>query len=87
MERGGDAGCAEPGGDVADGCAVAVVEVVAGGEDFDGLGSAPVQGVEQAGVEALLEEDVGGQGGLHQFLRYSSGEVKCAGGGRLESER
>ncbi len=73
VERGGDACVAEPCGDVAYGGAVAVVEVVAGGDDFDGLGSAPVQGVEQAGVEALLEEDVGGHGGLHQFLKYSSG--------------
>jgi hypothetical protein len=30
-----------------------------------------VEGVEQAGVETLLEEDVGGEGGLHHFLRYS----------------
>jgi hypothetical protein len=30
-----------------------------------------VEGVEQAGVEALLEEDVGGKSGLHHFLRYS----------------
>jgi hypothetical protein len=30
-----------------------------------------VEGVEQAGVEALLEEDVGGDGGLHHLLRYS----------------
>jgi len=32
VERGGDAGVAEPGGDVADGGTVGVVEVVAGGE-------------------------------------------------------
>jgi hypothetical protein len=37
-----------------------------------------VQGIEQAGVEALLEEDVGGQGGLHHLLKYSSaGECGC----------
>ena len=71
VERGGDAGGAEPGGDVADGGAVAVVEVVAGGEDLDSLGAGFVEGVEQAGVEALLEEDVGGEGGLHHLLRYS----------------
>jgi hypothetical protein len=47
--------------------------VVAGGEDFDGLCAAVVQGVEQAGVQALLEEDVSGQGGLHHYLRYRSG--------------
>ena len=84
MERGCDAGVAEPCSDVADGGAVAVVEVVAGGDDFDGLGSAPVQGIEQAGVEALLEEDVGGETGLHHLLRYSSGGPSA---GRLESER
>ena len=67
VECGGNARVAEPCGDVADGGAVAVVEVVAGGDDFDGLGSAPVQGIEQAGVEALLEEDVGGDGGLHHL--------------------
>jgi hypothetical protein len=36
------------------------------------LGAGFVEGVEQAGMEALLEEDVGGEGGLHQLLRYSS---------------
>jgi hypothetical protein len=45
---------------VADRGAVAVVEVVAGGEDLDSLCARFVEGVEQAGVEALLEEDVGG---------------------------
>jgi hypothetical protein len=59
VERGGDFVEAEPGGDVADGGAVGVIEVVAGGEELDGLGSAAVKGVEQAGVQALLEEDVG----------------------------
>jgi hypothetical protein len=76
MERSGDAIGAEPGGDVADGGAVAVVEVVAGGKDLDGLDTIGragfVEGVEQAGVEALLEEDVGGEGRLHHLLRYSS---------------
>jgi hypothetical protein len=72
VERGGDAGVAEPRGDVADGGAVAVVEVMAGGEDLDRLSSGVVEGVEQAGVEALLEEDVGGDCGQHHFLRYSS---------------
>ena len=45
---------AEPGGDVADGGAVVVVEVMAGGEELDGLDTIGragfVQGVEQAGV-------------------------------------
>jgi hypothetical protein len=72
MECGGDAGVAEPGGDVSDGGAVAVVEVVAGGEDFDSLCAGFVEGVEQAGVQALLKEDVGGEAGLHHLLRYSS---------------
>ncbi len=72
VECGGDAGRAEPGGDVADGGAVAVVEVVAQGEELDRLGAGFVEGVEQAGVEALLEEDVSGEGGLHHLLRYSS---------------
>ena len=79
VECGCDAGVAEPCGDVADGSAVAVVEVMAGGEDFDGLDTvgraAVVQGVEQAGVQALLKKDVGGYSGLHYSLRYSSGGV------------
>ena len=62
---GGDVGGAEPGGDFADGGAVGVVEVVAGGEDLDVAGSGLGEGVEVAGVEALLEEDVGGDAGLH----------------------
>ena len=65
VEGGGYAGVAEPGGDVADGGAVGVVEVVAGGEDLDGLGAGFTQGVEQAGTEALLKEDVSGDSGLH----------------------
>ena len=60
MECGGDAGVPEPGGDVADGGAVVVVEVMPGGKDLDRLGTGFVQGIEQAGVQALLEEDVGG---------------------------
>jgi len=77
VERGGYTCVAEPGGDVADGGAVGVVEVVAGGEDLDGLdtigGAGVVEGVKQAGVQALLEEDVGGEGRLHHFLGYSRG--------------
>lgn len=69
VKRGGGAGVAEPGGDVADDGAVGVVEVVACGEEFDGgaaVGSeAAEHGVEQAGVQALLEEDVRGEAGLH----------------------
>ena len=58
MERGGDVVGAEPGGDVADGGAVGVVEVVAGGEELDGLGSAVVKGFQKTGVQALLEKDM-----------------------------
>ncbi len=72
VEGGGDAVIAEPEGDVADGGAIGVVEVVAGGEELDGGGAGVAEGVEQAGVETLLEEDVGGQGRLHQLLKYSS---------------
>jgi hypothetical protein len=78
VECGSDASVPEPCGDVADGGAVAVVEVVTGGEDLDGLSSAAVEGVEQARMEALLEEDVGGDCGQHHFLRYSRrGDAKC----------
>ncbi len=59
VKGGGDFVGAEPGGDVADSGAVGVVEVVAGGEELDGFGSAVVKGVEQARVQALLKEDVG----------------------------
>jgi hypothetical protein len=40
------------------------------------LGAGFVEGVEQAGVQALLEEDVSGEGGLHHYLKYSSGGCK-----------
>ena len=71
MERCGYTGIAEPGGDVADRRAVGVVEVVTGGEQFDGGRAGFMEGIEQAGVQALLEEDMSGDGGLHHFLRYS----------------
>ncbi len=75
MERGPNVVGAEPVGDVVDGGTVGVVEVVAGGEDLDGLDSIGppglVQSVEQAGVQALREEDVSGYTGLHHLLRYS----------------
>jgi hypothetical protein len=32
-----------------------------------------MESVEQAGVQALREEDVGRESGLHHLLRYSSG--------------
>ena len=72
VERGDYACVPEPGGDVADGGAVAVVEVMAGGKELDGLGAGFVEGVEQAGVKALLEEDMGGDGGLHHLLASAS---------------
>ena len=40
-------------------------------------GTAPVQSVKQARVQSLLEEDVGGEGGLHHFLKYSSGGLNA----------
>ena len=62
VEGGDGVGVAEPGGDVADGEAVGVVEVVARCEELDDRGAiggeSAVHGIEEAGVEALLEEDV-----------------------------
>jgi lysophospholipase L1-like esterase len=75
VERGSYAAGVEPGRDIADGSAVGVVEVVAGGEELDHLSAGFVQSVEQAGVQALRKEDVGRESGLHHFLRYSSGRV------------
>jgi hypothetical protein len=37
------------------------------------LSAAFLQGIEQAGVQALREEDVGGDTELHHLLRYSRG--------------
>lgn len=73
VEGGKDAGVAEPGGDVADGGAIGVVEVVAGGEDLDDGGAGAVHGVKETGVESLGEEDVGGEAGLHRSSRYRMG--------------
>jgi hypothetical protein len=50
-----------------------------GGEDLNGLGAALMQSVQQAGVQALLKEDVGRYTGLHHFLRYSSGAIEGGG--------
>jgi len=90
MERCGDFVRAEPRGDVADDGAVGVVEVVAGSKDFNGLGAAFVEGVEQAGMQALLEKDVGGDTELHLVLSYSSAMRQgCGerGSGRRSSAR
>ena len=69
VQSGLGAGVAEPGGEVADGGAIVVVEVVADGEDFDdwsAVGSETAEHrVEQTGVQALLEEDVSGKARLH----------------------
>lgn len=70
VHGGAEAGVAEPVGDLANGWAVGVVEVMAGCEELDGLCSAALEGVEQAGVEALREEDVGGDSGLHDCQSY-----------------
>ncbi len=72
VQGGGGVGVAEPEGEVADGGAVGVVEVVAGGEDLDTSGSARAQGIEQAGVQALLEKDVGGEAGSHPITKSTT---------------
>src|SRR5215813_12303178 len=48
--------------------AVGVVKVLTGREDFDGLGPAANESVEQAGVETLFDVDEGGNGFLHSGL-------------------
>ena len=42
-----------------------VVEVRLCGEDFNGLGTAAGERVEQAGVQTLTEKGVGGEGSKH----------------------
>jgi len=80
MEDGAGVVRAEPGGEFAHSGGVGVVEVVARGEDLDGHGPAGVgaggeECIQQAGVQAVLEEDVSRESGLHGLLlRYSSGE-------------
>jgi hypothetical protein len=63
---------AEPDRNIAYSSAIGIVEVVAGGEELDRLGAGFVEGVEQAGMKALLEKDMGGKGRLHHLLKYSS---------------
>ena len=62
VEAGEDARVAEPEGEFADGGAIGVVEVVAGGEDFDCWcaegGASAGKHIEEAGVEAVREEDL-----------------------------
>ena len=55
----------EPVGDLLDVLAAGVVEVLARGEDFNGLRAAAGERVEQAGVQTLAEEDMGGEGSKH----------------------
>ena len=56
---------AKPGGEFAHGRRVGVVEVMACGEDLDGARAGDRDGVQQAGLQALLEEGVGGDSWLH----------------------
>jgi hypothetical protein len=48
--------------------AVRVVEVETCGEELDCAGAGALEGVEQARVEAMGKEDVGGDSGLHRWL-------------------
>jgi hypothetical protein len=41
--------------------------VVARGEDFDGARAGGCEGIQQTGVQAVLEEDVGGESRLHWY--------------------
>jgi len=53
MEGGTNTGVAEPGSNIADGGAVGVVEVVAGGENLNDRSAGFVEGVEQSWVKTL----------------------------------
>ena len=83
MECGGDAVVAEPGGDVADGGAVGVVEVVAGGEELDGRGRRRCGGRRAGRGAGAAGGRRGWRGGLHHLLRYSRGRLRVVC--RLES--
>jgi hypothetical protein len=78
VQCGGDAGVAEPGGDLAELGAVGVVEVMTRGEEFDGARARVFESVEQAGVQAMGEEDVRGDSWLHKvkFKGTSRGGVE-----------
>ena len=67
MQHGAHVVGAEPGGELAHGGRIGVVEVVARGEDFDGARAGGCEGVQQTGVQAVLEEDVGGESRLHWY--------------------
>jgi hypothetical protein len=76
MQRGRGAGVAEPGGDLADGGAVGVVEVMTRGEDLDGAGAGSMERVEECGFKTLREEDVGRDLEAGEFKIQSRG---CGG--------
>ena len=67
MQHGAHVVGAEPRGELAHGGRIGVVEVVARGEDFDGARAGGCEGVQQTGVQAVLEEDVGGESRLHWY--------------------
>ncbi len=56
---------AEPVGQLGDMLAAGVVEVLPGGKDFDRLDTGPGREFQQAGMEALVEEQVRGQHAEH----------------------
>ena len=67
VEGGADVVGVEPVGELEDGGAVGVVEVMARGEDLDVFGAGGGEGVEHGRVEAAREEDVGGDSDLHCY--------------------
>lgn len=73
VKRSADVIIAEPRGDLADGGAVGVVEVVTRCEDLDSLGSRALEGVEHARVETLGKEDVSRDSGLHPEFKGTTG--------------
>ena len=73
VETGFEVVVAEPGGELAEGGAVGVVEVVAGGDDLNGACAGTLDAVEQAGVETEREKEVGGKAEVHSHSRYNMG--------------
>src|ERR1700759_2079668 len=57
----------EPVGDLLDVLAAGVIEVLACSKDFNGLSATAGQRIEQAGVQTLAEEDMGGEGSEHRW--------------------
>lgn len=66
MDGGAGAVGAKPLGDLFDGGAVGVVEVVPGSEDFDAFGPGAFERVEMAGVKPLMQKHVGGNSPFHR---------------------